>query len=84
MCLAVPGQVRSVEQIGDNIVGKVDFGGVLRSILLDFTPEAAPGDYVMVHVGFAISQVDEREAQESYELLERLGLLDEPEGGGGP
>ncbi|MEZ5366837.1 MAG: HypC/HybG/HupF family hydrogenase formation chaperone [Bryobacterales bacterium] len=84
MCLAVPGQVRSVEQIGDNLLGSVDFGGVTRSVFLDFTPEAGPGDYVMVHVGFSISQVDEEEARENWRLLERLGLLEEPEAGGGP
>jgi hydrogenase expression/formation protein HypC len=70
-----------VEQLGENRVGKVDFGGVKRSVFLDFVPEAHEGDYVMVHVGFAISRIDETEAQENYQLLERLGLLDEPESG---
>lgn len=79
MCLAVPGKVSSVEQLGENRVGKVDFGGVTRSVFLDFVPEATRGDYVMVHVGFAISRVDEAEAKENYQLLERLGFLDEPE-----
>jgi len=55
--------------------GKVDFGGVTRTIRLDFVPEAGVGDYVMVHVGFAISRVDAEEAERSYRLLEALQLL---------
>jgi hydrogenase expression/formation protein HypC len=55
--------------------GRVQFGGITRETCLDFVPEAAVGDYVIVHVGFAISRVDREEAERSYELLESMGLL---------
>jgi len=77
MCLAVPGKIVSVEEIGGNRVGKVQFGGVTRDALLDFVPEAGAGDYVLVHVGFAISKVDEEEAARTYELLEQMGMLED-------
>jgi len=77
MCLAVPGKIVSVEEIGGNRVGKVQFGGVTRDALLDFVPEAGTGDYVLVHVGFAISKVDEEEAARTYELLEQMGMLED-------
>ena len=56
-------------------VGRVQFGGITRETCLDFVPEASVGDYVIVHVGFAISRVDREEAERSYELLESMGLL---------
>ena len=56
-------------------VGRVQFGGVTRETCLDFVPEATVGDYVIVHVGFAISRVDPEEAERSYEVLESMGLL---------
>jgi hydrogenase expression/formation protein HypC len=58
-------------------VGRVDFGGVVREAFLDFVPEAGPGDYVLVHVGFAINRVDEDEAARTLERLEQMGLLDD-------
>lgn len=77
MCLAVPGRILSIAE-GDGLAtGKVQFGGVTREICLGFVPEAQVGDYVMVHVGFAISRVNEEEAQASYALLEQLGALQE-------
>ena len=54
----------------------MQFGGIVRSVRLDFVPEALVGDYVMVHVGFAISQVDEAEAERTYELLREMGALE--------
>ena len=57
-------------------VGQVQFGGITRQVSLGFVPEAEVGDYVMVHVGFAISRVDAEEAQRTYELLEQLGALE--------
>ncbi len=57
-------------------VGRVEFGGIVRSACLDFVPEAQPGDYVMVHVGFAISRVDAVEAERTYKVLEEMGLLE--------
>ena len=77
MCLAVPGKIVSVEEMLGNRVGRVQFGGITRETLLDFVPEAGVGDYVIVHVGFAISKVDEEEAARTYELLEQMGLLAE-------
>jgi len=77
MCLAIPGKLLDREEIDGLAVGRVQFGGITRQTFLDFVPEAAPGDYVMVHVGFAISRVDETEAERSYDLLRRLGYLAE-------
>jgi hydrogenase expression/formation protein HypC len=61
-------------------VGKVQFGGITRDAFLDFVPEAGTGDYVMVHVGFAISKVDEEEAAKTYEILEQMGRLEDENG----
>lgn len=76
MCLAIPGKVLEAEDLGGLRVGKVQFGGIVRSARLDFVPEADVGDYVMVHVGFAISKVDESEAERTYELLREMGALE--------
>ena len=80
MCLAVPGKLLETQLIGDSRLGTVEFGGIKRQVFLDFVPEAQTGDYVLVHVGFAISRLDEQEAHRTYELLERIGMLelDEP------
>jgi hydrogenase expression/formation protein HypC len=77
MCLAIPGKVLEAEDRGWNRVAKVQFGGVTREVYLDFVPEAGVGDYVLVHVGFAVSKVDEAEAKRTYELLEQMGGLEE-------
>jgi hydrogenase expression/formation protein HypC len=77
MCLAVPGKIVSIEDIAGNRVGRVDYGGVIREAVLDFVPEAVMGDYVVVHVGFAISRLDEEEAKRTYELLEQMDRLAE-------
>jgi hydrogenase expression/formation protein HypC len=84
MCLAVPGRILTKENIGGVDVGQVEFGGVTRQVALGFVPEAEVGDYVMVHVGFAISKVDEAEAKRTYELLEQLGALEEELGDAKP
>jgi len=78
MCLAVPGKVLNVDE-GDPAfrTGNVDFCGVRKSVNLAFTPEVKPGDYVLVHVGFAISQVDEEEAARTYSYLAEIGALEE-------
>lgn len=78
MCLAVPGRVLSVS--GDEPVvriGRVDFGGVVKEINLAFAPEATVGDYVLVHVGFAITMIDEAEAVRVFEHLRKIGELTE-------
>jgi hydrogenase expression/formation protein HypC len=76
MCLAIPGKVLHAEDQSGLRVGRVQFGGIVRSIRLDFVPEASVGDYVMVHVGFAISRVDETEAERTYDLLREMGALE--------
>jgi len=75
VCLAIPGRILSSEMQNGIRVGRVQFGGVTRETCLDFVPEATVGDYVIVHVGFAISRVDPEEAERSYEVLESMGLL---------
>ena len=79
MCLAVPGKILEAEEHDGNRIAKVRFGGITRQAFLNFVPEAQVGDYVMVHVGFAISRVDPEEARRTYEALEALGLLEEGE-----
>lgn len=76
MCLAIPGKILSCDDMGFARAGRVQFGGIVRQVRLDFVPEANPGDYVMVHVGFAISKVDESEAKRTYELLAEMGALE--------
>jgi hydrogenase expression/formation protein HypC len=79
MCLAIPGKILTSEDLGFARMGRVQFGGTVRQVRLDFVPEAAPGDYVMVHVGFAISKVDEEEAQRTYQVLVEMGTQMEEE-----
>ncbi|MEO8197766.1 MAG: HypC/HybG/HupF family hydrogenase formation chaperone [Thermoanaerobaculia bacterium] len=76
MCLGVPGQV--VEVIHNEIgipMGKVDFSGVVKEVCLAYTPEVEPGEWVVVHVGFAISTIDEAEARKVFQYLEEIGEL---------
>ena len=78
MCLAVPGKVLTIE--GDDPAfrsASVDFSGIRKNISLSFTPEAQIGDYVLVHVGFAIARIDEEEAQRTFEYLKQIGALSE-------
>ena len=89
MCLGVPGQVLEVQENALGMaMGKVSFGGIVKEVCLAYVPEARPGDYVIVHVGFGISIVSEAEAQETFELLRQMGELAEleeaPEPGPGP
>ena len=75
MCLAIPGKVAAIE-VKDGIrTGRIQFGGIVRQVCLDFVPEVKDGDYVIVHVGFAISVVDKDEAERTYALLESMGVL---------
>lgn len=77
MCLAIPGKVvESFEQRGLRMA-KVQFGGITREACLEYVPETKIGDYVLVHVGFAISRVDEEEARRTYQLLESMDQLTE-------
>ena len=72
MCLAVPGRIARIELVGENRVGHIDFAGITQQAYLDFVPEAILGDYVMVHVGFAISKVDPEEAMRIHQLVKEM------------
>ena len=88
MCLAIPGKITSIS--GEDPLmrtGKVDFGGILKEVSLAYVPEAKVGDYVIVHVGFALSRVDEAEANQVFEYLremQELSELEESRAGGAP
>lgn len=83
MCLAVPGKILSIED-PDPIMrtGRVSFGGIVKQVNLSYVPDAGIDDYVLVHVGFAISKVDEDEAQKVFAYLERMDELAELEESG--
>lgn len=80
MCLAIPGKIETIVD-GDSLTrcGKVNFGGITKEVNLAYVPEAAVGDYVIVHVGFALSRLDEREASQVFEYLKQIGELTEME-----
>jgi hydrogenase expression/formation protein HypC len=82
VCLAVPGKVVGVEERHDTVMAEVDFGGVRKDVCLQYLPDVGVGDYVIVHVGFAIQRLDERSALETLAEFERLGLLEEEFGDG--
>ena len=78
MCLAIPGKIESVENEGELMrCGKVNFSGIVKDVNLAYVPEAKIGDYVLVHVGFAISTVDEAEAMQVFEYLKEIEELQE-------
>jgi hydrogenase expression/formation protein HypC len=77
MCLAVPGKVVETYREHDVLMGKVDFGGVSRRVCLEHVPEVRPDEYVLVHVGFALSRIDEDEARRVFEYLEQMDQLEE-------
>ena len=77
MCLAVPGFVESIREEHGMRMGRVNFGGVVKDVCLAYLPEIAVGDYAIVHVGFAISKLDEASAIATLKTFEELGLLDE-------
>lgn len=83
MCLAIPGKVIEIESDPQGVrMGKTNFGGIVKQVCLEYTPDVQVGDYVLVHVGFAIGKVDEEEAQRTYELIremDQLAELDTPE-----
>jgi hydrogenase expression/formation protein HypC len=88
VCLGIPGEIVEVREADGLRVGKVRFAGITREVCLDYVPDAGRGDYVVVHVGFAISKIDAEEAARSYRILEDLGqtgeLADEAKAGRGP
>jgi len=79
MCLAIPGKIQSIENIQDGLVrmAKVSFGGIIKEASLELVPDATIGDYVLVHVGVAISIVDEDEARKVFGYLKEAGEIDE-------
>lgn len=80
MCLAIPAKVVSIFREHDLLMGKVDFSGVIKKVCLEHVPEVAVDEYVLIHVGFALSRIDEEEAKKIFELLEEIGALDEISG----
>lgn len=85
MCLAIPGKILSMG--GEDALtrtGRVNFGGIVKEVSLAYVPEAEIGDYVIVHVGFAISRLDEAEAARVFEYLAQMGELAELEAGENP
>ena len=77
MCLAIPGKIVEKQERDGARLGRVDFGGVIREVHLDFVPEAQVGEYVIVHVGFALNRLNEEEAQRTFEILKEMGALEE-------
>ena len=77
MCLAVPGKIEAIYDDQGTRMGRVNFGGVVKEVCLAYLPDAVVGDYTIVHVGFAISRIDEESAQRTLETFAELGLLEE-------
>jgi len=77
MCLGVPGKVVAIDEAGVGMtMGRVSFGGIVKEVCLAYTPQAQVGDYVLVHVGFAISVLDEEEAEGTLRFLETMGEME--------
>lgn len=76
MCLAIPGKVLEIDTSVSPVMGKVSFGGIKKDVCLELVPDVKIGNYVIVHVGFAISQMDEEEAQETLRLIEQMDELE--------
>jgi hydrogenase expression/formation protein HypC len=77
MCLGIPAKIIETYEQGSLKMGKVDFGGVMKQVCLEYVPEAKAGDYCLIHVGFAISLMDEEEAMETMKLLNEIADLGE-------
>ena len=77
MCLGVPGKVIEIYEANGVRMGKVDFGGVSKEVCLAYVPEIEIGEYTIIHVGFAITRLDEQSAQESLKLFQEMGKLEE-------
>lgn len=79
MCLGIPGKVIRTFHEHDVLMGKVDFGGISKQVCLEHVPDVQIGQYVLVHVGFALSKIDEDEARQVFEFLDKMKQLDELE-----
>ncbi len=77
MCLGIPGKVVEIYELNDTIIGKVDFSGIKKEVCLAYLPDIAVGDYAIVHVGFAITQLDETSALETLAMFQEIGSLEE-------
>ncbi len=77
MCLAIPGKVIEMHESEGILLGKVEFGGIVKQVCLQYTPDVKTGEWVIVHVGFSLSKMDEEEAARTYKLLEELNQLSE-------
>ncbi len=77
MCLAIPGRVEEIYQAGELRMGKINFGGIVKEACLAYLPDIVVGDYTIVHVGFAISRIDEASAHETLRMFSEMGLLEE-------
>jgi hydrogenase expression/formation protein HypC len=77
MCLGVPGKVQSIYEQDGARMGKVNFGGIVKDVCLAYVPEIQVGDYTIVHVGFALTRIDEASAQQTLAMFSELGILDE-------
>ncbi|HNT23326.1 MAG TPA: HypC/HybG/HupF family hydrogenase formation chaperone [Anaerolineales bacterium] len=78
MCLGIPGKIIEIYQINNMQMGKIDFGGVVREVCLEYVPDAKLGDYALIHVGFALNILSEHEAQETLDLLKQVSMSEEP------
>jgi hydrogenase expression/formation protein HypC len=77
MCLAIPGKVEAITTDGLIRVGRVNFGGVIKNVCLDYVPEVEVGDYTIVHVGFALSKIDEETAEQTLRDFREMGILEQ-------
>lgn len=83
MCLGVPGKIIEIYETDGIRMGKVDFGGIVKEACLAYVPEADLGDYTIIHVGFAITKLDEQSALETLALFEQIGFIEEEFGAAG-
>ena len=77
MCLAVPGRVEKIVEANGVLMGKVNFGGIVKDVCLAYVPDIQVGEYTIVHVGFALQRIDENSARETLQYFEQFGLLEE-------
>jgi len=77
MCLGIPGKVTEIFDKNGTLMGKVDFSGIVKEVCLEFLPDIKVGDYTIIHVGFAITQLDEQSAMETLDLIREIGSLEE-------
>ena len=77
MCLGIPGKVLEIYDEHSTLMGRVDFGGIIKQVCLAYVPDIKVGEYTIVHVGFAITRLDEQSARETLDLFRQTGMLDE-------